>query len=201
MLQIRNLKIINFFKYKLILNLLILIFSFQSLANADDISDFQIEGMSIGDSLLDYVSLERIKSRQTHYYPKSKKYVGYMRIKETSFYDQVAVRVIDGDNYYKIASINGILVYKNNISDCYEKKKKITKEIYSELGGDRKDYTFKYPNDESKSEVTDLIFSNGRVRIYCTDYSIDREENNYQDHLSVGVSSAKYMDWLSNKAR
>jgi hypothetical protein len=29
---------------------------------ADDISDFEIEGISIGDSLLDYISEEKIKS-------------------------------------------------------------------------------------------------------------------------------------------
>ena len=180
--------------------ILVLIFSLQSLTKAD-ISEFEIEEMSIGDSLLDHVSLERISSRKTHYYPKNKKYVGFMRIKEASFYDQVAVRVIDGDKNYKIASINGILVYKNNISDCYEKKKEIVKEIYSEIGGKRKDYTYNYPNDDSISEVTDLIFSNGSVRIFCTDYSIDREQDNYQDHLSVAVSSSKYLNWLSTKAR
>ena len=34
--------------------ILILTFSFQSLVKADDIRDFEIEGMSIGDSLLDF---------------------------------------------------------------------------------------------------------------------------------------------------
>ena len=37
---------------------LVLIFSFQSWTKADDIRDFEIEGMSIGDSLLKYVSLD-----------------------------------------------------------------------------------------------------------------------------------------------
>ena len=35
---------------------LVLIFSLQSWTKADDIRDFEIEGMSIGDSLLDYMS-------------------------------------------------------------------------------------------------------------------------------------------------
>ena len=43
-----------------------------SLANADDIRDFQIEGMSIGDSLLDYFSEEQIKNNDAIPY-KSKK--------------------------------------------------------------------------------------------------------------------------------
>ena len=42
------------FIMKRLLLILILTFSFQSLTKADDIRDFEIEGMSIGDSLLDY---------------------------------------------------------------------------------------------------------------------------------------------------
>jgi len=39
---------------KRLLLILILTFSFQTWTKADDIRDFQIEGMSVGDSLLDY---------------------------------------------------------------------------------------------------------------------------------------------------
>ena len=46
--------------------ILILTLSFQSLTKADDIRDFEIEGISIGDSLLDYFSEDQIK--------KSKRY-------------------------------------------------------------------------------------------------------------------------------
>ena len=45
---------------RLFLSLLILIFSLQSLTKADDISEFEIEGMSIGDSLLDYFSEDQL---------------------------------------------------------------------------------------------------------------------------------------------
>ena len=46
---------------KKFLAILILILTFQTPTQADDIQDFQIEGMSIGDSLLDYFSEEEIK--------------------------------------------------------------------------------------------------------------------------------------------
>ena len=39
---------------RVFLSVLILIFSLQSWTKADDIRDFEIEGMSIGDSALDY---------------------------------------------------------------------------------------------------------------------------------------------------
>ena len=41
---------------------LVLIFSLQSWTKADDIRDFEIEGISIGDSLLDYFDEIEIKS-------------------------------------------------------------------------------------------------------------------------------------------
>ena len=47
---------------KILLLILILTFGLPSLTKANDIRDFQIEGMSIGDSLLDFFSLEEIKS-------------------------------------------------------------------------------------------------------------------------------------------
>ena len=37
--------------------ILILTISFQTLIKADDITDFQIEGMSIGDSLLELIEI------------------------------------------------------------------------------------------------------------------------------------------------
>ena len=46
---------------KRLLLILILTFSFQTLAKADDIGDFEIEGMSIGDSLQIYLDNKKIK--------------------------------------------------------------------------------------------------------------------------------------------
>ena len=52
---------------KRLLLILILTFSFQSLAKADDIRDFEVEGMSVGDSLLDYFNIEEIEKFLTEY--------------------------------------------------------------------------------------------------------------------------------------
>ena len=49
---------------KIFLIILILIFTLQTPSQADDIRDFQIEGMSIGGSLLDYFSEEQIKKEK-----------------------------------------------------------------------------------------------------------------------------------------
>ena len=58
--------------------LILLIFNIQSWTKADDIRDFQIEGISIGDSLLDHMTKKEINSSKRNYL-KNKKYyvVGY----------------------------------------------------------------------------------------------------------------------------
>ena len=46
---------------RIFLLILIFIFSFQSLSKAEDVMDFEIEGMSVGDSLLKYFDEKPIK--------------------------------------------------------------------------------------------------------------------------------------------
>ena len=66
--------------------ILILTLSFQSLTKADDISDFEIEGMSIGDSALDFFSKEEIKKNKYYAY-SSKEYY-------QTFLDGPAIRIM-----------------------------------------------------------------------------------------------------------
>ena len=51
---------------RVFLSVLILIFSLQSWTKADDIRDFEIESMSIGDSLLDYFNETEIQNSQRY---------------------------------------------------------------------------------------------------------------------------------------
>ena len=56
---------------------LIIIFSFQSLTNASEVKEFELEGMSVGDSLLDFFSKQQIKNFYPVEYPGSKRIVGW----------------------------------------------------------------------------------------------------------------------------
>ena len=67
---------------KILLTLFVLFFS--SLVVADDISDFQIEGISVGDSLLDYADKKDIEERKK-YYPNSKKWSMFVSYHEKYF--------------------------------------------------------------------------------------------------------------------
>ena len=108
---------------KILLTLFVLFFS--SSVVADDISDFEIEGMSIGDSLLDYVSEEEI-TKKKFYYPKSKKFVGFAKgAPSFKTYEAFQVHFKDDDKKYIIEAIDGMISYENNIEDCYKKMDEI----------------------------------------------------------------------------
>ena len=83
--------------------ILILTLSFQSLTNADDIKDFQIEGMSIGDSLLDYFTQNEILKNNVSYY-KGEKFTTFelSLLSKSESYDAIQVVYKTKDKQYKI---------------------------------------------------------------------------------------------------
>jgi hypothetical protein len=60
---------------RIFITVLVLIFSLQSWTRADDIRDFQIEGMSIGDNLIDYMTKKEIINNGKGHYPKGSKFL------------------------------------------------------------------------------------------------------------------------------
>ena len=100
------------------------IISFQSFAKAEDIRDFQIEGITIRDSLLEYYSLDEIKKFHTYFY-KNKEYKIIQTSIQSDNYDLIEVTVKNGDNNYKIYQVLGGIFYKNNIKNCHIKQKEI----------------------------------------------------------------------------
>ena len=103
---------------RIFLSVLILIFSFQSSTKADDIRNFQIEGMSVGDSLLDFYSQEQINRFFIVEYPSSKKFIGWETDRSINFeeYTAMTFHVKSDDNTMKIFSIKGMLNYPNKIN-------------------------------------------------------------------------------------
>ena len=87
---------------------LVLIFSFQSLSKADDIRDFEIEGMSIGDSLLDYFSEDEIKNGFIEDYYKYKSNKKYITVE---FYELPFFKTYDGIHRTTfVIDENGIII-------------------------------------------------------------------------------------------
>ena len=95
--------------------LLILLFSIFFLTSpsvfADDISDFEIEGISIGDSLLDYMTEEAIlkeieENKNAYLYlNEPNKYAEVYFTKDFSTYDSVSVSIHSGSNHLTPKSV------------------------------------------------------------------------------------------------
>ena len=187
---------------------LVLIFSLQSLTKANDIRDFEIEGMSVGDSLLDYMTEEEIKNQEEFLY-KSKKFASTW-VKKSSYsflklenYDAVTFYYKPNDKKYIIYSIDAQISYKDNIEDCYKQKKIIENQLSDlfniELVSYDKDY-FADPSGESKSSVSDLNFDNGGgARVICYDISQKlSDEKGWWDRLTVTINSEEFVKFLKN---
>ena len=110
---------------KKFLAILILIFTLQTTSWADDIRDFQIEGISLGDSLLDHFSEEKIKEGIRYDYYKSDKFVKveFWRVNLEN-YDVFAAHIKSNDSRYITYKISGAILYDENIKNCYPKKKR-----------------------------------------------------------------------------
>ena len=113
---------------KNLLLILILTLSFQTLTKADDIRDFQIEGMSIGDSALNFFTKDKIKKNKKNWYKDKKFYGVEFKIKSEKF-DQLQLHFKTGDKKYIIHAVGGLVFYKNNINDCYALKEIIDNNI------------------------------------------------------------------------
>ena len=109
---------------------LFLIFSFQTLTNADEISDFQIEGISIGDSALDFYSKKEIKKFMKEFYPNSKKfYLMENDISKFQQYDTVQFAFKKKDKKFIIYGLSGGIWFENNINECLNKMSEIEKDL------------------------------------------------------------------------
>ena len=195
---------------RLSLYLFLVLFTLPTPSQADDIRDFQIEGMSIGDSLLDYFSEEEINSQNKHEYPSSKKFlwISFHYKKNFKIYDVVQFHIKSNDNKYLIYSIAGTNRYDNNIKDCYKEMDEVVVEI-SKLFKDVEKYDAgirSHGGDKSgKSKVKSVYFnfkSGDVINAACTDWSakIEKEKKEWWDHLRVGLSSKEFRDWLNNEA-
>ena len=179
----------------------------QSWTKADDIRDFEIEGISIGDSVLEYFSEKKIKENTWDYF-KNKEFTP-LQFDNPPFaktYDAIDIQYKTEDKNYKIEGLSGIILYrdKSKIKDCYKKMDNILSEIrslFSNLYETEKDVS-PHPGteDDGKSTVTSVYFefqNKDAIAIQCYDYSVEAGDVN---HLRISVNSYDYRIFLSQKA-
>jgi len=179
---------------------IILIVSFQSLIKADDIRDFQIEGISIGDSLLDYFTKEKIKKEKKFYKLGGKLLDGYSKIfkmNNNKVYDYVVLYFESDDRKYIIQGISGRKYYKNNINECYKAQDKIVNEIKlitpnAKIVALKKDKHSRFKNSYIKKTI--FFLNDADISIFCYDYS--KKDTTSMDRLSVIIRFEKMNIYL-----
>jgi hypothetical protein len=193
---------------KRLLLILILTFSFQSWTKADDVKDFEIQGLSLGDSLLQMYSKKEIKEllkTDSNFYPSSKKYLLLATEGKDENFDQLNIDLKYNDKDY---IIYGLSQYKRiGYKNCLKEMKiifKDIKKIFTQGKYKLKEYKETHPGDTSgNSEYTstDFDFNDGSsLRIVCTDWGKEFEADNYHDNIDVSLASSKFNNWLENEA-
>ena len=195
---------------RIFLSALILIFGLQSWTKADDIRDFQIEGMSIGDSLLDFYQEDEINEKKNSYSDKgyiykSKDYYALTYWNGFDIYEGVQVLLKHNDNKYIIYSIAGLNIL--DIEKCYSQFSSIENELDTVFKNSQKVDKEKRPHahDKSgKSTTTDVYYyltEGSYAALVCTDWSDTiTKSKNWNDSLRVEMGSSDFKEWLNNKA-
>ena len=191
-----------------ILLILILTLSFQSLTKADDIRDFEIVGISVGDSLLDYVGKNLIESKFKSSYPNSDKFYliefDATELKLSDEYTYVSFHLKKNDNDFKVHSIKGMNIYDNELDACLGKKKIIVNSIKDSLTNQEEiSYENSFDNiyGDSKAYISDFETRNGFIRIWCTNWDkIWEEKKGWKDTINIDLSNDIFLNWLNNEA-
>ena len=200
---------INNLIMKIFITLLFLTLGFQSWTKADDISDFQIEGMSIGENLIKHaetigVSVNEIKSYNLFFYPRSKKYAGISFKDKGNFKTFDAVQFTINPNNYDIHTIGGKIYknFENNMAACYRKQNEILNELKSSFSYEEIKFDSERPHNydkTGKSTVQEYFikFSTGEISIRCTDWT---SKIGIADSLTLSILTNEHRKWLTDEA-
>ena len=186
---------------------------FMSHSQADDIRDFQIEGISIGDSLLKYFSEDEIRKNIGFDYPGSDRFKRFYSYKKGWFeeYDGVQVNFKKTDKNYTVHVVAGQKDFPDNINDCLNLQKKISREVENNFSNAKKfeKKTKKKFDKKGKSFQHAIAYiynaetpnKEWQIAIVCDDWSKEvTSEHKMQDNLNVSIRSPEFVQFLRYEA-
>ena len=205
---------------KKIFFLAIFFLSFQNLSSAENIKNFQIEGMKIGDSALDYFSESQLEDNEQgwHNYSYNEYSTSYMPGK--GIYKWFLVSYKNDDNNFIIEGLVGGLEKSNfDINEC-NNKMEVTAlnilELFKNITQEEKK-TYKLTQDASqtypftgKSAVTSLSFNfldGAKIILACYKMDIEAKENEsllksvlkQNDSFRIDVRSSAFANHLKRR--
>ena len=172
---------------------------------ADDIKDFEIEGISVGDSLLDFMTKEEIKENIRNYVPVASKYY-VSSFNDLKNYDSLDIYLKRKDKRYIIKGVIGFVFL--DFENCKIKINKVSKEIDQLFINTEKvdagivEHQYDKTGDSKDLQIAYLFnkdYDDDHIRIQCTDWS-DKitKEKNWGDSLNVGSYSKEILKWIRN---
>ena len=184
---------------RIFLSITFLLFSIQSLVKADKISEFEIEGISVGDSLLNFTTVDYIKNNFGKWYDDEY----HQLILNDNFihYEDVIVSFKPSDKNFTIVSISGSINYGSKINQCYLEQKKVDT-IFSEIfpNADRRldilekgSYGAENGDTNSKQIVYDFV--GGTAVIDCLDWD-QKFKPKYKDRILISIDNKEFRSWL-----
>ena len=184
---------------KRLLLILILTLSFQSWTFADDIRDFEIEGISIGDSLLDFYSKREINNFSNYDdLPSDMKFRIADDKRKIDSYDGLQFFYKPKDQKFKIYSIAGH-VYCNSKNKCNKIFEQIKSDMEKSLGGKNfKKETYKHFDDKSGKSVATYYYldvDRGHIKVEYMDWS---KKMKWSDNVNVTINTIEVIDWMKS---
>ena len=196
---------------KKILTIIILSLCLINYSKAADIKDFKIEGMTVGDSLLDYFSESEIKAKLFSDYPASDRFKRFYAFDLDWFetYKGVQVNFIKNDKKYIIHVIAGQIDFPNNIKACLKEQRNVVKELDTLFPTAKKIKNKAKKKWDKKgkstSEYVAYLYEENekewQIGVTCDDWSKEiTKKDGMQDNLSVSIRSPEFVQFLKNEA-
>tara|TARA_Y100000768_G_C23898071_1_gene643641 strand:- start:544 stop:1125 length:582 start_codon:yes stop_codon:yes gene_type:complete len=187
--------------------LILVVLLFSSLVYAEDISDFEIEGFGIGDSLLKFFTIEEINSHEQDYYNDDEYIpVYFTNIIKLEKFEGIQFHYKYNDNKFMIVAIEAALLFKNQPKQCEKKMKEIELEIENIFKNIEKDETGITPHQQDPSGKSTFsanyyYLKNGHVVLGCVNWDINmKEKYNLIDNLRLGIYTSDFQNWIDNIA-
>ena len=176
---------------KKIIGIVVLSFFLSTSAHTDDIKDFQIENISIGDSALDYFTESQLENGELDWFNYSYKEYSTSLVSGKGIYDWFKISYNSHDDDFIIEGLVGIVVKKKyddnkcnkeldtaalDISKLFKNTKQSKKQLYKVVYNPRK--IFQEPNPSGKSTATSISFDfkdEGKIILSC--YNMDKATN------------------------
>tara|TARA_A100001015_G_C14967209_1_gene703493 strand:- start:348 stop:935 length:588 start_codon:yes stop_codon:yes gene_type:complete len=186
---------------------LILFLSYQFSTQADEIKEFEIEGISLYESALSHFSVDELKEDTVKNY-SSNKYTTSNIYDGLNVYDYIQISYKTNDSKYIVQDISAAKNIKYN--KCLNQLDKVENDISSmyedssKISNDGR-LTYDHPADKSgQTKVTDVAwyFDDGHVIVaQCYNWNSKfGKKNNFKDSLTIAISSEDIDKWFSSEA-